>query len=130
MLSTSKEVMRKVKLVEIAHARSGDKGDICNVGLIAFDQKGYDILKEKVTAARVKEHFGALVKGKVIRYELPNILALNFVMHGALGGGGTRSLRIDSLGKTMAGALLRMEVELNDSSSDYARGSLSNLGAV
>jgi len=106
--------MRKVKLVEIAHARSGDKGDICNVGLIALDQEGYAILKEKVTVARVKEHFRDLVKGKVIRYELPNILALNFVMHGALGGGGARSLRVDSLGKTMAGALLRMEIELDD----------------
>ena len=106
--------MRKVKLVEIAHARSGDKGDICNVGLIALDQEGYDTLKEKVTVARVKEHFGDLVKGKVIRYELPNILAFNFVMHGALGGGGARSLRVDSLGKTMAGALLRMEIELDD----------------
>lgn len=106
--------MRKVKLVEIAHARSGDKGDISNVGLMAFDQKGYQILKEKVTTARVKEHFGDLVKGEVIRYELPNILAVNFVMHGALGGGGSCSLRIDSLGKTMAGALLRMEIELDD----------------
>jgi len=77
-----------------------------------LDQDGYDVLKEKVTVARVKEHFGDLVKGKVIRYELPNILALNFVMHGALGGGGARSLRVDSLGKTMAGALLRMEIEL------------------
>ena len=106
--------MRKVKLLEIAHARSGDKGDISNVGLIAFDEKGYDILREKVTAARVKDHFGDLVKGEVNRYELPNILALNFVMHGALGGGGARSLRIDSLGKTMAGALLRMEIDLDD----------------
>ena len=106
--------MRKIKLVEIAHARSGDKGDISNVGLIAQDEKTYQILKEKVTAAQVKEHFGALVNGEVIRYELPNILALNFVMQGALGGGGARSLRIDSLGKTMAGALLRMEIELDD----------------
>ena len=113
MLQASEEIMSKVKLVEIAHARSGDKGDISNVGLIAFDQKGYEIIKEKVTAARVKEHFDDLVKGEVIRYELPNILALNFVMHGALGGGGTRSLRIDSLGKTVAGALLRMEIELD-----------------
>jgi hypothetical protein len=108
------EIMSMVKLVEIAYARSGDKGDISNVGLIAFDQKGYKIIKEKVTATRVKEHFGDLVKGKVIRYELPNILALNFVMHGALGGGGAHSLRIDALGKTMAGALLRMEVDLGD----------------
>lgn len=106
--------MRKVKLVEIAHARSGDKGDISNVGLIAFDQNAYDIIKEKVTATQVKQHFGDLVKGKVVRYELPHIRALNFVMHGALGGGGARSLRIDSLGKTMAGALLRMEIEVDD----------------
>jgi len=106
--------MKKVKLVDIAHARSGDKGDISNVGLIAIDRKYYEVLKEKVTAERVKKHFGDLVKGKVIRYELPNVFALNFVMHGALGGGGSRSLRIDSLGKTMGGALLRMEIELDD----------------
>jgi len=106
--------MSKIKLAEIAHARSGDKGDISNVGLIAFDQKGYDVIKDKVTADRVKEHFGDLVKGKVIRYELPNILAFNFVMYGALGGGGAHSLHIDALGKTMAGALLRMEVDPGD----------------
>jgi hypothetical protein len=115
--------MSKVKLVEIAHARSGDKGDISNVGLIAFNEKGYEVLKEKVTASRVKEHFGDLVKGKVIRYELPNLLALNFVMHGALGGGGARSLRIDALGKTMAGALLRMEIEVDDASALARKGS-------
>ena len=106
--------MKKIELIKIAHARSGDKGDISNVGLIALDRKYYEILKEKVTAEVVKEHFGDMVKGKVIRYELPNVFALNFVMHGALGGGGSRSLRIDSLGKTMAGALLRIKIEVDD----------------
>lgn len=106
--------MSKVKLIEIAHARSGDKGDISNIGLIAFNQKGYDLIKNKVTAARVKKHFGDLVKGKVIRYELPNILAFNFVMYDALGGGGAHTLRLDTMGKTMAGALLRMEIDLDN----------------
>jgi hypothetical protein len=102
-----------VRLVDIAHARSGDKGDICNVGLIALDEQGYDMLRREVTAERVKAYMGGLVEGEVIRYELPNLLALNFVMRGALGGGGSRSVRIDSLGKTMAGALLRMEIEVD-----------------
>ena len=106
--------MKRITLNEIAHARSGDKGDISNVGLIACDEKAYAVIREQATAKRVKAHFGDLVRGRVIRYELPNILALNFVMHGALGGGGARSLRIDALGKTMAGALLRMEVEVED----------------
>lgn len=106
--------MKRIRLVEIAHARSGDKGDICNVGLMARDDKGYAIIKEKVTAERVKQHFGEMVKGEVRRYELPNVRALNFVMRGALGGGGAHSLRVDSLGKTMAGALLRMEIELDE----------------
>ncbi len=106
--------MKSITLNNIAHARSGDKGDISNIGLIACDEKAYVVVREQVTAERVKAHFGDLVQGKVVRYELPNILALNFVMHGALGGGGARSLRIDALGKTMAGALLRMEVEVED----------------
>ncbi len=104
---------RKARLVDLAHARSGDKGDICNVGLIALDEQGYELLRREVTAERVKLHMGGLVEGEVSRYELPNLLALNFVMRGALGGGGSRSLRIDSLGKTMAGALLRMEIEVD-----------------
>ena len=104
---------RKARLVDLAHARSGDKGDICNVGLIALDEQGYELLRREVTAERVKVHMGGLVEGEVSRYELPNLLALNFVMRGALGGGGSRSLRIDSLGKTTAGALLRMEIEVD-----------------
>lgn len=96
---------------DIAHGRSGDKGDICNVGLIAYDDDGYRMLVEHVTAERVKEHFGDTVKGRVERYELPNIRAVNFVMYGALDGGSTQSLRTDHLGKVMYAWLLRMPVE-------------------
>jgi hypothetical protein len=102
----------KVKLVEIAHARSGDKGDTANVGLIALKDEYYPALVREVTAERVKQHFGAMVKGEVERFELPNLKALNFLLHGALGGGGTLSLMTDAQGKTFSTALLRMEVEL------------------
>ena len=101
----------KIQLVKIAHARSGDKGDTANVGIIAHHQRHYPILVREVTAERVKAHFGDLVRGDVRRYELDNIEALNFVLEGALDGGGTRSLRIDPLGKSLAGALLYMEWE-------------------
>lgn len=106
--------MAKKRIVELAHGRSGDKGDICNVGLVAYDQEGYEILRREVTAERVKEHFGDLVKGKVTRYELPNVRALNFVCEGALNGGGTYSLRSDHLGKVMYAWLLKMEVEVGE----------------
>lgn len=98
------------RVVDIAHGRSGDKGDTCNVGLVAYDDAGYEVLLRELTAERVKAHFGHLVKGTVSRYELPNIKALNFVCTGALDGGGTLSLRSDHLGKVMYAWLLRMEI--------------------
>ncbi|MGA7410559.1 MAG: hypothetical protein WBW33_08735 [Bryobacteraceae bacterium] len=102
----------KIRLCQIAHARSGDKGDISNVGLIAIRPRHYDVLRREVTASRVKEHFGSLVLGAVTRYELPNLGALNFVMERALDGGGTISLRTDAQGKTHGAALLTMEIEV------------------
>jgi hypothetical protein len=104
----------KIPLWRIAHARSGDKGDTCNVGVIAYDVRHYPLLVREVTAERVKQFFGEYVKGKVERYELPNLGALNFLLHEALGGGGTLSLRIDAQGKTMSAALLRMGIEATE----------------
>ena len=102
----------RVALVHLAHARSGDKGDTANVGLIAYDPEHYALLRDGVTAARVKAHFGPLVKGEVERFELPNVCALNFLLHGALDGGGTVSLMNDAQGKVMSTALLRMEIDV------------------
>lgn len=99
-----------MKLWEIAHSRSGDKGNISNVSVIAYRQDDYEKLKEKVTEARVKEHFKNIVKGKVVRYELDNIYALNFVMYDALGGGVTRSLSLDMHGKSLSAYMLNMEI--------------------
>ncbi|MBL8228465.1 MAG: hypothetical protein JNL98_08310 [Bryobacterales bacterium] len=101
----------KIALSKIAHARSGDKGDTVNIGVIAYDPADYPVLVREVTPERVKAHFGDLVKGEVVRYELPNLGALNFLLHEALGGGGTLSLRADAQGKTFGAALLRMEIE-------------------
>ena len=101
-------------LSRIAHTRSGDKGDTCNIGVIAWEDRFYPILLREVTADRVKAHFGALVEGLVERYELPNLCALNFLLHGALGGGGTVSLRTDAQGKTFGAALLSLEIEAGD----------------
>ena len=101
----------KVPLSEIAHTRSGDKGDMSNIGVIAWNPQDYPILLREVTAERVKSHFGDLVKGTVERFELPNLAALNFLLYEALDGGGTLSLRIDAQGKNMASALLIMEVD-------------------
>lgn len=101
----------KVPLSELAHTRSGDKGDTANIGVIAWRERDYPVLLREVTAARVKEFFGPMVKGNVERFELPNLGALNFLLHEALGGGGTVSLRVDSQGKTLGAALLRLEVE-------------------
>lgn len=106
--------MSTVRLVDLAHGRSGDKGDNCNVGLVAYDADKYELLREHVTAERVKEHFGELVTGPVERYELPYIHALNFVLRGGLDGGATVSLRSDHLGKVMYAWLLKMEIEVND----------------
>jgi hypothetical protein len=101
----------KVPLSHLAHTRSGDKGDMSNIGVIAWRPEDYPILLREVTAERVKQHFGGMVKGKVERFELPNLHALNFLLHEALDGGGTLSLRIDAQGKNMGTALLSMEIE-------------------
>jgi hypothetical protein len=103
---------------DLAHGRSGDKGDVCNVGLVARDEDAYRILRRELTPARVKDHFGDLVKGEVERYELPNVRALNFVCRGALNGGGTMSLRSDHLGKVMYAWLLRLEIEMEEQDGD------------
>ena len=103
--------MTRVPLSRIAHTRSGDKGDISNIGVIALKEEFYPVLLREVTADRVKQFFGDLVKGKVDRYDLPNLCALNFVMHEALDGGGTLSLRTDAQGKTLGAALLNMEID-------------------
>ena len=105
--------MSKKRIWELAHGRSGDKGDICNIGLIARTPEAFDILKREASADRVKAHFGDLIKGTVTRFEMPNIHALNYVCYGSLDGGGTLSLRSDHLGKVMYTWLLRMEVEAN-----------------
>lgn len=102
----------KIKLKDIAHGRSGDKGDAANIGIIAYDDAGYKIIQKYLTAEKVKEHFTGICKGEVERYELPNIRALNFLLHNTLGGGGTVSLKHDAQGKTLAAALLRMEFEI------------------
>jgi hypothetical protein len=104
----------KIQLIKIAHARSGDKGDTANVGIIALRPDYYDILKKYVTAEKVKQHFGSMVKGKVERFEMPNIDSLNFLLHQALGGGGTMTLKHDAQGKTLSTALLRMEIEVKE----------------
>jgi len=102
----------KIKLLDIAHGRSGDKGDAANVGIIAYDDRGYDIIKKALTADKVKKHFEGICFGKVERFELPNLRALNFLLQNTLGGGGTVSLKHDAQGKTLAAALLRMEIEV------------------
>lgn len=104
--------MALIQLKDIAHARSGDKGDTVNVGVIAYDPAHYDLLVEHLTPERVKEHFGEMVKGEVERFELPNLGALNFLLHNALGGGGTVSLMTDAQGKTFSTAMLRLELEI------------------
>lgn len=103
--------MAKIKLNEIAHARSGDKGNNSNIGLIARDPKYYELIKREVTAERVKRHFREICHGKVERFEMPNIHALNFILYESLDGGGTLSLRTDAQGKTLAAGLLMMEIE-------------------
>jgi hypothetical protein len=105
---------QRLALRELCGYRAGDKGDIANVAIFADDDATYDVLLREVTAERVKRHFGEMVRGRVDRYEARNVLALNFVMHDALGGGGPRSLRADNLGKTLGGALVRMEIEVPD----------------
>jgi hypothetical protein len=99
-----------MKLWEIAHSRTGDKGNISNLSLIAYDMKDYALLKDKVTPERVKEHFKSIVKGQVVRYELPQLGAMNFVMYDALGGGVTRTLSMDMHGKGLSSYLLDMDI--------------------
>jgi hypothetical protein len=108
----------KIKLIRLAHARSGDKGDTANIGLIALKPDFYPILVREVTPERVKKHFKGICHGKVERFELPNLGALNFLLHESLGGGGTLSLMTDAQGKTFSTALLRMEVELTEDEED------------
>lgn len=104
----------KIRLLDICHGRSGDKGDTANVGLIARKKEFYPIIAKYVTAERVKRHFEGIALGKVERFELANLWALNFLLHNALGGGGTKSLKNDAQGKTLAAALLRMEIEIDE----------------
>ena len=101
-----------MKLRELAHSRAGDKGNISNISVVAFDAKDFALLKQQVTAERVRAHFAGVVEGEVVRYELPNIAALNFVMDKTLGGGVTRSLALDAHGKSLSSALLDLDVEL------------------
>lgn len=103
-----------IELLKLAHARSGDKGDTANVGVIALKIEFYPILVREVTREKVKEHFGEMVKGDVERFELPNLGALNFLLHESLGGGGTLSLMTDAQGKTFSTALLRMHINIDD----------------
>lgn len=106
--------MKEVYLYEIAHGRSGDKGDTSNVCVFAREPKYYDVIKEQVTEKKVKEHFGDMVKGSITRYEVVSLSGFNFVMKHALGGGATHSLRLDSLGKSMASAFMRMKVIIDE----------------
>lgn len=108
----------KVSLSKIAHARSGDKGDAANCGVIAYKQEWYPIVRDQLTAERVKEHFTGICLGPVDRYEMPNLWAVNFVLHETLGGGGTVSLKLDAQGKTVATAMLLMEIDVPDNLFD------------
>jgi|GEM_PF-119068 len=108
----------KVSLSKIAHARSGDKGDAANCGVIAYKQEWYPIVRDQLTAERVKEHFTGICLGPVDRYEMPNLWAVNFVLHKTLGGGGTVSLKLDAQGKTVATAMLLMEIDVPDNLFD------------
>ena len=106
--------MPRLQLRELCGFRAGDKGDLADIALFVDDDEVYEVIAREVTAERVKAHFGEMVTGDVVRYEARNVLALNFVLHGALGGGGPRSLRADSLGKTLGGALVRLEIDVPD----------------
>jgi hypothetical protein len=104
----------RVQLVDIAHARSGDKGDTANVGVIALKPEWYPLLARELTRERVRDHFRGVITGDVERFELPNLKALNFLLHGALDGGGTLSLKTDAQGKVFSTALLRMTLDVPD----------------
>ncbi len=107
--------MKKIKLSQIAHARSGDKGDGSNVGLIAYTDEGYNIIRDQATTDKVKAHFHKICLGEVDRYEAPNLKALNFILHDSLGGGGTESVKTDAQGKTHGMGILQMEIDVPDS---------------
>ena len=113
--------MTTLPLRELCGYRAGDKGDIANVAIFADDDETYALIVREVTADRVKRHFGSMVRGRVDRYEAANVRALNFVMQGALGGGGPRTLRADNLGKTLGGALVRMEIDVPDAMAGRRR---------
>lgn len=117
--------MKTLPLYAIAHARSGDKGDGSNVGVIAYDPRGYEILRRVLTPERVKQHFGDVVRGSVERHEIPNLLGLNFILRDSLGGSGSASLKTDAQGKTHAQAMLRMAVEVPE---DYAPPAVGTSG--
>ncbi len=106
--------MKQVQLLKLAHARSGDKGDAGNVGVIARKEEWYPVIAEALTTERVKEHFKGICNGQVERFELPNLWALNFLLHNTLGGGGTVSLKFDAQGKTLSSAMLRMMIDVPD----------------
>jgi hypothetical protein len=110
----------KVRLVDIAHARSGDKGDTANVGVIALEPRWYPVLEKYLTRERVAQHFAGIITGGVERYELPNLNALNFLLHGALDGGGTLSLKTDAQGKVFSTALLRLVLDVPDADARAA----------
>ena len=114
--------MPRIALVHLAHARSGDKGDTANVGVIAYRPEDFELLKEQLTPAAVKAHFGEMIQGEVERFELTNLHALNFLLHGALDGGGTMSLMNDAQGKVFSTAMLRMEIEVPPAVADAAAG--------
>ncbi len=119
--------MKRIPLYAMAHGRSGDKGDGSNVGVLAYDERGYEILRDFLTTDRVKRHFGSIVEGKVERFELPNLMGLNLVLHDSLGGGGSASLKNDAQGKTHAMALMRMLIEVPD---DYDPPRVGTQGAL
>jgi hypothetical protein len=112
----------KVLLQHIAHARSGDKGDTSNIAVFAYTPELYPLLKEQLTRERFKAHYRGAIKGEVLRYEVDNLNALNFVCHGALGGGVSRSLCLDNYGKALSAAILRFEVEVPEALRDQLRG--------
>jgi hypothetical protein len=113
--------MPKMALRELCGYRSGDKGDTSDIALLAYDDETYALIVEQVTAEKVRAHFGSMVRGEVLRYEVPNVRALNFVLKGALGGGGPKSLRSDNLGKTFGGSLVRLEIDVPEPLAALAR---------
>jgi hypothetical protein len=119
--------VKKIPLYAMAHARSGDKGDASNVGVLAYDDRGYEILRRWLTPERLRAHFDGIVQGKVERFEMPNLRGLNFLLHDSLGGGGSASLKNDAQGKTHAMAMLRLMVEVPD---DYTPGRVGLVGPL